>query len=127
MNVFLKIIINDRVQTGKDINNIITKRFINLLFFPEYMEIKVVEKSKKKIIFDVVGVDHTFSNALKKELWNDKSIKISAYSIAHPLIGIPRFIVETDDKDPEKALLDAVKRLQKKNEQFLEGAKKLKV
>lgn len=90
------------------------------------MEIKVVEKSKKKLIFDLVGADHTFSNALKKELWNDKSIKVSAYNVAHPLIGIPRFIVETDDKDPEKVLIDAAKRLQKKNEQFLEGAKKIK-
>jgi DNA-directed RNA polymerase subunit L len=91
------------------------------------MEIRVVEKSKKKMIFELVGADHTFSNALKKELWNDKSIKVSAYNIAHPLIGIPQFIVETDDKDPEKTLLDAVKRLQKKNEQFVEGAKKFKV
>lgn len=91
------------------------------------MELKVVEKSKKKLVFDLVGADHTFSNALKKELWNDKSIKVSAYNVEHPLIGIPRFIVETDDKDPEKALLDAVKRLQKKNEQFLEGAKKIRI
>ncbi|HGJ65640.1 TPA: DNA-directed RNA polymerase subunit L [bacterium] len=91
------------------------------------MELKVVEKSKKKLVFDLIGADHTFSNALKKELWNDKSIKISAYNIEHPLIGVPRFIVETDDKDPEKALLDAVKRLQKKNEQFLEGAKKIRI
>ncbi len=91
------------------------------------MELKVVEKSKKKLVFDLVGADHTFSNAFKKELWNDKSIKISAYNVEHPLIGIPRFIVETDDKDPEKVLLDAVKRLQKKNEQFLEGAKKIRI
>lgn len=90
------------------------------------MEIKIVEKSKKKLIFELIGADHTFSNALKKEMWNDKSIKVSAYNIEHPLIGIPQFIVEADDKDPEKVLLDAVKRLQKKNEQFLEGAKKIK-
>ncbi len=91
------------------------------------MEIKVVEKSKKKLVFDLVGADHTFSHALKKELWNDKSIKVSAYNVAHPLIGIPRFIVETDEKEPEKALIDAVKRLQKKNEQFVEGAKKIRI
>lgn len=91
------------------------------------MELKVIEKSKKRIVFDLIGSDHTFSSALKKELWNDKNIKVSAYNIEHPLIGIPRFIVETDDKEPEKTLLDAVKRLQKKNEQFLEGAKKLKI
>ncbi|MGV8140906.1 MAG: RpoL/Rpb11 RNA polymerase subunit family protein [Candidatus Woesearchaeota archaeon] len=90
------------------------------------MELKVIEKGKKRLVFDLVGADHTFSNALKKELWNDKSIKISAYNVEHPLIGIPRFIVETDDKDPEKTLLDAVKRLEKKNESFLEDVKKIR-
>jgi len=90
------------------------------------VEIKVIEKSKKRLVFDLIGTDHTFCNVLKHELWNDKSTKISAYSIEHPLIGIPRFIVETDDKEPEKTLNDAVKRLQKKNEQFLELFKKIR-
>ena len=90
------------------------------------MELKVVEHTKKKIVFDIIGADHTFSNSLKKELWNDKSIKVSAYRVEHPLIGIPRFIIETSDKEPEKALLDAVKRLGKKNEQFLEAFKKIR-
>jgi DNA-directed RNA polymerase subunit L len=91
------------------------------------MEIKIVEKAKKRLVFDLVGTDHTFSGALKRELWNDKNIKVAAYNIEHPLIGIPRFIIETDDKDPEKSLTDAVKRLQKKNEQFLEIFKKIRV
>jgi DNA-directed RNA polymerase subunit L len=91
------------------------------------MEIKVIEKSKKKLVFDLLKTDHTFCGALKKELWNDKSIKVSAYNIEHPLIGIPRFIIETDDKDPEKALTDAVKRLEKKNEQSIEGFKKIRL
>jgi len=90
------------------------------------MELHVVEKSKKKFVFELVGADHTFCNALKRELWNDKSVKVSAYNIEHPLIGIPKFIVETDDKEPEKVVTDAVKRLQKKNEQFLELFKKIK-
>jgi DNA-directed RNA polymerase subunit L len=90
------------------------------------MEFKVIEKGKKRLVFDLIGTDHTFSGALKKELWNDKSIKVSAYNVDHPLIGIPRFIVETDEKDPEKVLLDAVKRLEKKNESFLEDIKKIK-
>ena len=91
------------------------------------MELKVLEKSKKKIIFEIIGADHTFCGALKKELWNDKAVKVSAYNIDHPLIAIPKFIVETIDKDPEKVLGDAIKRLLKKNEQFLELTKKLKV
>ena len=90
------------------------------------MEIKVLEKGKKRLVFDLVGADHTFSGALKKELWSDKSIKVSAYNVEHPLIGIPRFIVETDEKDPEKVLLDAVKRLEKRNESFLEDFKKIR-
>ena len=90
------------------------------------MEFKVIEKNKKRLVFDLIGTDHTFSGALKKELWNDKSIKVSAYNIDHPLVGVPRFIVETDEKDPEKVLLDAVKRLEKKNESFLENIKKKK-
>lgn len=91
------------------------------------MEIKVIEKSKKKLVFELIGADHTFSNSLKKELWNDKSVKVSAYSIDHPLIGIPKFIIETNEKEPEKALIDAAKRLQKKNETFLESAKKIRI
>jgi len=91
------------------------------------MELKVVENNKKRIVFDLVGADHTFSGALKKELWNDKAVKVSAYNVEHPLVGIPRFIVETEDKDPKKALLDAVKRLEKKNESFLEDAKKIRI
>jgi len=90
------------------------------------MELRVIEKSKKRLVFDLVGADHTFSGALKKELWNDKAIKISAYNVEHPLVGVPRFIVETEDKDPEKVLLDAVKKLEKKNESFLEDIKKIK-
>jgi DNA-directed RNA polymerase subunit L len=53
-------------------------------------------------------------------------VKISAYNVEHPLVGVPRFIVETEDKDPEKVLLDAVKKLEKKNESFLEDIKKIK-
>jgi len=90
------------------------------------MELKIVEKNKKRLVFDLIGADHTFSGALKKELWNDKSVNVSAYNVEHPLIGIPRFIVETNEKDPEKALLDAVKRLEKKNESFLDDFKKVK-
>ena len=90
------------------------------------MELKIIENTKKRLVFDLIDADHTFSGALKKELWNDKAIKVSAYNIEHPLIGVPRFIVETEDKDPSKVLLDAVKKLEKKNESFLEDFKKIK-
>jgi DNA-directed RNA polymerase subunit L len=84
------------------------------------MEIKVLEHTKKRIIFELIGADHTFCNGLKKELWNDASIRAAAYNIAHPLIGIPKFIVETNgQKDADEVLKAAVSRLKKHNKEFL--------
>jgi len=81
------------------------------------MEIVVKENSKNKFLFELKDVTHTFCNLLKTELWNDKHVKVATYSIDHPLVGMPRFIVETDGKEtPQEALQDAVKRLKKINE-----------
>jgi len=92
------------------------------------MELNVIEDKKNRMVFEIKGETHTFCNILRKELWNDKHIKIAAYSIDHPLLGIPRFIVETDGKEePKEAVREAVKRLKKMNEafqkQFLKEAK----
>ena len=82
------------------------------------MEIKIVEKSKNKVIMDIEGADHTLCNALNDELWAGGKIKSAGYKINHPLIGTPRFVVETKGDDPKKLLLDAVKKLKKKNEEL---------
>ncbi len=83
------------------------------------MEIKVVEETKNKLIIELKGETHTFCNALKKELWNDSHVKIAGYNIAHPLVGTPKIIVETDGKEtPKKALTEAAKRLGSKAEKF---------
>ena len=92
------------------------------------MELDFKENTKHKVIVDIKGSSHTFANSLKKELWNDKDIKIAAYNVEHPLIGIPRLIVETSagKKDAKKAVLDAVERLKKENKAFLTKFNKLK-
>ncbi|MBU1201106.1 MAG: DNA-directed RNA polymerase subunit L [Nanoarchaeota archaeon] len=81
------------------------------------MEIKFIEDTKYKVIFDIKGTSHTLANSLKKELWNDEDVKVAAYNVEHPLIGIPRVIVETSagKKDARTAVLDAIDRLKKKN------------
>jgi len=92
------------------------------------MEIEVLEKSKKKMIFKIPGADHTLLNPLKRELYQDKAVKIASYTIEHPLLKVPKFIIETDGtKEPGKALIDAAKRLQKTNEKVLEEFKKVKL
>jgi DNA-directed RNA polymerase subunit L len=91
------------------------------------MELKIIEKAKKKLIIDVIGEDHTFCNALKEELWNDKHVQVASYSIDHPLERKPHIVVETDGEEtPEEALIAAAKRVGKEAAKFKELAQKLK-
>ncbi|MBD3204680.1 DNA-directed RNA polymerase subunit L, partial [Candidatus Woesearchaeota archaeon] len=71
--------------------------------------------------------DHTFCNILREELWNDSAVEVAAYSISHPLTGIPKFIVETNSKKTaKKALKNAVTRLKRKNTSLAKKIKKIK-
>lgn len=89
------------------------------------MKIKVIEDKKNKLVLEIHGETHTLFNALKKELWNDEHTKAAGYHIDHPLIGIPRFTIETDGKEePKKVLLAAVDRLKKTTDKFKEAFSK---
>ena len=88
------------------------------------MEIKVLEESKTKMVFELAGSDHTLCNALAKELYTDDKVKAASYAIKHPSIGIPHMVVETSGKSPRDALVDAAKRLQKNCEKFKDAAEK---
>ncbi len=90
------------------------------------MELNILEEKKNKLVFEIKGEGHTLSNALRKELWNDEHVKAAAYAIEHPLIEIPKFILETDGADPKKTLLAAAKRIQKDVEKVKSEAKELK-
>jgi DNA-directed RNA polymerase subunit L len=90
------------------------------------MEVNIIEEKKNKLVFEVKGEGHTLNNALRKELWNDEHVKAAAYAIEHPLIEIPRFILETDGAEPRKVLVAAAKRLQKDADKIKSEAKELK-
>lgn len=92
------------------------------------MEIDVLEQTKKRLVFKLDGGDHTLCNALKDELWNDKDVEAASYNIDHPLIGTPKFIIQTNgNQEPAKALTNAANRLKRKNKTFSEAAAKLKL
>ena len=82
------------------------------------MEIKVLEENDKLLRFEISGEGHTLCNVLREELWNDEAVTVSAYNISHPLVGTPKFIIETKDKEPKKALKDALSRLKKRNSEI---------
>jgi len=88
------------------------------------MELNVLEKKKSRIVFELLGSDHTFCNALKQELWADDDVSVSAYNVSHPLTGVPKFVVESKG-DVKDALKKAVKRLEKHNKDFVSAFGKL--
>ena len=72
------------------------------------------------MVFDIKGAGHTLCNAVKTELWSNKHIKVATYTIKHPLIGIPTFVIETDGEvKPRKALADAASSLSKDIDKFV--------
>jgi DNA-directed RNA polymerase subunit L len=79
------------------------------------MDLIVLEQDKQRLKFEIKGEDHTFCNALRKELWHDKNVDISGYYVEHSLVSEPVFTVQVQKGDPKKVVLDAVDRLKKWN------------
>jgi DNA-directed RNA polymerase subunit L len=90
------------------------------------MEIKIIENEKNRLMIELPGADHTLCNSLKKELVSVKGVEIATYAVEHPLIGVPKMIIETKGIAPKKALEEAIKGLQEKNKEFLTLFKKAK-
>ena len=92
------------------------------------MKLVIKEESKNKLLFSIDGGDHAVANVLKEELWEDAATTAAGYSVSHPLVGIPEFVVETNGKkNGRKIVEEAIKRAEKKIEGLLDGVKSLKV
>ena len=90
------------------------------------MELKILEEKKNRLVFELKGEGHTLCGMLNKELLNDEHVKAAGYHIEHPLIGIPKFVIETDGSEPKKIVIAALKRLDKRLEKLKESAKEIK-
>ncbi len=89
------------------------------------MELNILEESKTKMVFELKGEKHTLCNVLQKELLSIKGVTIATYRIDHPLIGVPKFHLETKGVEPRKVLKDALKSLKKKAQEFKKEVSKL--
>jgi DNA-directed RNA polymerase subunit L len=90
------------------------------------MEIKVIAMDKNSMKIELVGEDHTFANALRKELWENKGTQIAGYNIEHPLVASPVLMINGDGKeDPKKMLLKAAESLKQKNNELITKLNKL--
>lgn len=91
------------------------------------MELNIVEETPKRLVVEVKGESHTLCNALKSALWGNRHVKVASYSIDHPLVGVPKLVVETDGElKPKKALMDAADRLLKDTEKLKKDISKIK-
>lgn len=90
------------------------------------MEVKIIEETKNKIILNLEGETPTIACLINDELWNNEHVKIAGYHVTHPLINVPRIILETDGAEPRKILQSAIKKIEKTLEKINEGAKELK-
>ncbi len=88
------------------------------------MELNIINETKSEFVFEIKGEGHTLCNALKNELKDDADVDYATYKIAHPLIGIPRFIIKTKKGSPRKAILKAIERLKQKNKDFVREFKR---
>ena len=89
------------------------------------MEFNVIEESKTKLIFELIGETHTFCNILKETLKEVKGVETVSYKIDHPLIGVPNFLLMTKGTEPRKAIKEALKIIKKKFEEFGKEVKSL--
>ncbi len=85
------------------------------------MEIEVLEESKNHIRFVLPEMDHTFSNILVETLNAFSEVDTAAYSIKHPLVGRPEFVVKVKQGNSVRAIL---KKAAKKIEKDISDAKK---
>jgi DNA-directed RNA polymerase subunit L len=88
------------------------------------LNVNILEEKKHKLVFEIDGDTHTLAAALTKELWNDEHVKVAGYNVDHPLLGKPKFVIETDGADPKKIVSAAAKRLSKAAEKLRDAASK---
>lgn len=90
------------------------------------MEIEVLESKKNYLEFYIIGETHTFCNALRRVLAEDKAVKRVSYTVEHPITHRtkPRFEVEADAKSkPSTVLRRGAKKLAKMCNEIGDGFK----
>ena len=88
------------------------------------MEIKILERKKGRLHFELKGEGHTLSNLLRSSLWQVKDTKSAAYALKHPLLAVPEIILETAADEGEDTAIKGAEIIKKQNKEFLAQFKK---
>jgi DNA-directed RNA polymerase subunit L len=89
------------------------------------MKVNVLKRTENELKIEVEGAGHTICNLLQKRLLEDENVELAGYDISHPLTPTPVIYVRTKgDVKPEEALLKALEKARKMNEEFGKALKK---
>lgn len=76
------------------------------------MEVKKI-KDEGGLIIELSGESKNFANLIVEEVWNDEDVLEAAAIKEHPYMEQPKiFLKMTGKQSPEKALIDAAKRIE---------------
>ena len=89
------------------------------------MEIVVIESTKNRFRFQLVGQTYTLANLIAKKLWEDDDVTISGFNLKHPQISNIELLIETQKKDAKKVLLDTLAKIKKEGTEFKVAFKKI--
>ena len=84
------------------------------------MQIKILKQEKEELEIELDNL--TIAELLRNELWNEE-VEVSAWKREHPTKN-PVLIIRTKGKDAKKVLLDAIEKIQAKNQEILKEFKK---
>lgn len=88
------------------------------------MELRKIKEDDKTLLLEVGKETLTVTNALREELWNDKSVSESAQVKEHPYLSQPKIFVKTERGSPTAALEKAAERISQQAKEFREEFKK---
>ena len=77
------------------------------------MQLKLIEKEKDTIKFEVENSDNTLLIPLVEELNKDEAVEYAKYTIKHPTLDNPILTVKVKKGKPQAAVKRAIKRLEK--------------
>jgi len=82
------------------------------------MELRIKKHEGRDLSFDILGENETLIHPLKARLLQDDDVEVAEYVFEHPQLSVPTFMLRTVKGDPQKALVRAVKALQKDLKDF---------
>ena len=89
------------------------------------MKTKILESKKDLLKVEFNKNDEGFLSLIKKYLWQDKATELAGYSIDHPEVGKPVFVLRTKGKAAKLVWNNALDSAKKDLDEVSKDIKKL--